>query len=147
MFKQAGPARLRVLECQPGSEYDQETFHYFVSVEQARAQRSGAVVRLLLVSLEPVTGSPVPLPRGVARQVFAGLGAILRDTDIVGWYTQRVVIGAVLVAPHREAAEDISVFQRRVQLTLSRRLPPPLAAGLQVAIVPCQQILSSGARS
>jgi hypothetical protein len=123
-----------LLECPPGSEYDEEAFQYFLGLEQARADRTYKPIRVLLASLEPMPNQSTAFPRANAERVFAGLRLTLRDTDVVGWYRQDHIAGAVLSFP-ATAATDVSMFERRIETALRRRLPAPLAQRLRLRMV------------
>lgn len=136
MANQYRSGAIRVLECPRGEEYDEETFGYFLAMEQARAERSNHPLRLLLVSLEPVPGQPMPFPRAGAVRAFAALRLALRDTDVMGWYRQERVAGVVLtVPPGPAAAETVAPLERRVGEGLRRRLPETLARMVRVTVV------------
>ena len=124
----------RLLECPQGSEYDEEAFMYFLGIERARAERAHQPVRVLLASLEPVPNQPAGFPHASAQKVFAGLRLTLRDTDVVGWYRQDHIAGAVLTFP-ATAGADVTTFERRIETALRRRLPAPLAERLQLRMV------------
>jgi hypothetical protein len=127
---------IRALECRPGAEYDEETFLYFLAIERARAERSNHRVRLLLATLEPIPGRPVPIPRASAARLFKGLRLTLRDTDIMGWYEQDRVAGAVLSAPvDGPGWETSGPIEQRVGDGLRRRLPAKIAGDLRVRVV------------
>ncbi len=74
---------LKALECPPGTEYDEDTFLYFLAVEQARAERSNYPLRLLFATLEPTPGNPAPIPPVRATRLFEGLRLALRETDVI----------------------------------------------------------------
>ena len=126
----------RALECPPGTEYDEETFLYFLAIEQARAERSKHRLRLLLATLEPVPGRPIPIPGASAGRLFEGLRLSLRDTDVVGWYRQGFAAGAVLSeragTPEPETAGRV---EQRVGEALRRRLPEKTVRNLRVRVV------------
>ena len=123
-------------ECPPGAAYDEETFNYFLSTELARAERSNRRLRILLVTVEPVPGRPIPIPRASAGRLFEGLRLSLRDTDIVGWYRQGFAAGAVLSeragTPEPETAGRV---EQRVGEALGRRLPEKTVRSLRVRVV------------
>jgi hypothetical protein len=126
---------IRALECPPGTEYDEETFHYLLGIERARAERSNRRVRLLLATVEPVPGESVPLPRASATRLFAGLRLLLRDTDIMGWYRQDRVAGAVLCARGDAPEEETSkLIVQRVGEGLRQYLPRKIASSLRVRV-------------
>ena len=126
---------IRALECPPGTEYDEETFLYFLTMERARAGRSNQRLRLLLATLEPAPGKPVPIPPASAARLFRALRLLLRDTDVMGWYRQDRVAGAILSAragtPENETS---SVIEQRVREGLLERLPSSVARSLRVRI-------------
>ena len=124
----------RLLECPQGSEYDEEAFQYFLGIEQARADRTHHPIRVLLASLEPLPNQSGAFPRASAEQVFAGLRLTLRDTDVVGWYRQDHIAGAVLSFP-ANVGSDVATFERRIETALRRRLPAPLAQRLRLRMV------------
>lgn len=124
----------RLLECPAGREYDEETFHYFLGVEQARAAHARRQVALLLAAFEPTPDRLAAFPDGPAvRGLFETLRAATRETDIVGWYRQRLVAGVVLDTSHDALAA--AALQRRVESGLRRRLPRRLARRLHVQLV------------
>ena len=123
----------RLLECPRDSEYDDEAFRYFLSVETARAERARQPLRLLLASFEPSPNQPAPFPRDVAAKVFEGLRLTLRDTDVVGWHEQNRVAAAVMHVTV-DVGADFTAFERRVESGLRRRLPAHLARSLRVRV-------------
>ena len=135
MSKQPSRRSIRALECPPGAEYSEETFLYFLNMERARTGRSTQRLRLLLATLEPETGKPVPIPPASAARLFKALKLLLRDTDIMGWYRQDRVAGAILTAragtPEDETA---SLIEERVREGLMKRLPSSLARVLRVQV-------------
>lgn len=124
------------LECLPGREYDEDTFLYFLDVERSRANRSNHSLRLLLVSVEPVPGKPIPLRRATAVRLFAGLRESLRETDVMGWYRQGRVAGAVLRArPDADGPEMSRIIRERVDEEFRRRLRPTDMHTLRVRMI------------
>jgi hypothetical protein len=126
---------IRALERQPGTEYSEETFLYLLDVERARAERSHQRLWLLLATLEPVAGRPDPITPASAAKLFEGLRQSLRDTDIMGWYRQDRVAGAVLTARADAPEEETSgLVEQRVGDGLRRQLPRSLARDLRVKV-------------
>ena len=135
MANQDRPKPIRALECQPGAEYNEETFLHLLAIEQARAERSNQRLRLLLATLEPVPGKPALIPPATAAKLFEGLRLLLRDTDVMGWYRQARVAGAVLsVRPNAPAAEESGLIEQRVREGLRKRLPSKVARSLRVRV-------------
>lgn len=126
---------VRSLGRRSAAEYDEETFLHLLAIEQARADRARRRLRLLLATLEPVAGRPVPFSDASALRLFAGLKQLLRDTDFMGWYRHGLVAGAVLAAPgDEEEAETAAAIEKRVEAGLRRTLPPRVANELRVRV-------------
>jgi hypothetical protein len=114
--------------------YNQEAFRYFLANERKRSELSNRPFLLLLVDLQqPQLNGRIQAP--VASKLFAGLVTCLRDTDVIGWYHEGRVAGAVLT--HVEDAQSIDVsgeIRGRVTRLLSAALPAAIAARLQVRV-------------
>ena len=124
------------LECPPGSVYDEDTFGYLLEIERARAERSDHPVRLLFATVEPVPGEPVPISPSSATKLFAGLKQSLRETDVMGWYRQDRVAGAVLSARAGTPRPGVSdLVEQRVGERLRQRLPSRIARSLRVRVI------------
>lgn len=124
------------LECPSGSEYDEPTFRYFLELEQARAGRVNAPVPLLFATFEPEPGRPSKLPAASAAKLFNGLREALRDTDVMGWYRQDHVAGAVISASADDLVAGVAaVVERRVREGIRRNLPSKIADRVRVRII------------
>jgi hypothetical protein len=121
----------------PGRTYDEETFRYFLSVEEERSHRSSRPLLLLLVDLKKEDpGMPgTRFEHGIAGQLFTALWACLRETDFVGWYLDGQVAGAVLTHIGDTAQADVSaLISQRVGNALRGSLPPRVASRLRVLV-------------
>jgi len=126
---------IRALESQPGTAYDEETFLHLLAIERARADRSKQRLRLLLVTLEPTAARPVSIAPASAAKLFDGLRLLLRETDILGWYQQPQVAGAVLTAPNDAPGfETADLIEKRVGDGLRERLPASVARHVRVRL-------------
>jgi len=126
----------RVLECRSDREYDEDAFSYFLAMERARAEHAKRPLRLLFASLEARPGTPGPFSPESAARLFEGLRRSLRDTDIVGWYRQGRVAGAILSAGDgRPAADGTAAIEERVGECLRQCLPPKEAGNLKLSAV------------
>ena len=119
---------IRVLDAQDDEPYDEETFGYFLSLEQARATRSGQSVCLLTARLGPAPEAQMP-PK-VAASVHAALRQTLRDTDVIGWQRKGVELAAALSA----APADLAAFVTRVERSVAAGLKPAQAKALRVSV-------------
>ena len=116
------------------SVYNQEAFRYFLGHERKRSELSNRPFLLLLVDLSSTQVARRIHPT-IASRLFDGLAACLRDTDVVGWYHEGRVAGAVLT--HVEDAGQVNVpeeIRGRVNSSLASVLPSNIAAGVQVRV-------------
>jgi hypothetical protein len=93
-----------------GIAHNEAAFHHFLRIERTRAAESGHGLALVLVRL-PNTGPVAHFPTPLAAQVFAALGATVREVDFVGWFREGRVAAAVLVqrsAPAMATREHIA---------------------------------------
>jgi hypothetical protein len=67
--------------------------------------------------------------------VFAGLARSLRDTDVIGWYSEGHIAGAVLTHLGEASIADVSrLMAERVIRTLRVDLPEEMAGRLKVRL-------------
>jgi hypothetical protein len=118
-----------------GHAYNEETFQYLLALERKRAERSGRPFLLLLVDLGPGPAEGVGLDRIVARRLFPALWRCLRETDVVGWYREPRVAGAVLTDLGDGHAADVGrLMSERISGVLDDVLPSEIARRLQVRV-------------
>jgi hypothetical protein len=111
----------------PIAIYNEEAFRYFLEIERKRAEASNRPFLLLLVDLlkTPGTGD---IDAARAEALFAALTTSLRETDFVGWYHAKSVIGAVLTQhAHSVDADAQAVVCDRVLASMRKQLPAALA--------------------
>lgn len=114
--------------------YNEEAFRYFLVHERKRSELSNRPFLLLLVDLQS-TQLAGRIDPPIANKLFDGLAECLRDTDVIGWYHEGRVAGAVLT--HVDDAGQVDVpeeIRGRVSGTLGSALPSNVAAGLQVRV-------------
>ena len=118
-----------------GDAYNEEAFHYLLAVERKRFEHSSRPFVLLLVDLEQRSGQSDRMDPIVGARVFAGLAHSLRDTDVVGWYREGRVVGAVLTHLGDASVADVSrQMAERVTQTLGDGLPDEIARRLKVRL-------------
>jgi hypothetical protein len=112
--------------------YNQAAFSYFLEIERRRSERSNRPFMLLLADLGIPSDRMEP---DVAASLLSGLEGCLRETDVVGWYVNGQVAGAVLTerASFEEEA-SARVVRERVTRVLTGRLPRAIAHRLQVRV-------------
>jgi hypothetical protein len=129
-----GPTR--TLDCPKGMACDEDAFQYLLDLERARAGRSNHPVQLLFATIESAPGKPAAIPAPSAARLFQGMRKSLRETDVVGWYRQGRVAGAVLTArPDAQAPGMSGLIEQRVEDGLRQGLPAKVARGLRVRVV------------
>jgi hypothetical protein len=123
------------LESRLGKAYNEEAFRYFLEIERKRAARAQRPVVLLLMTPRdsPHTGERIdPV---LAAKLFSGLWRCLRETDIVGWYREHRVAGAVLTQLDDVPRPDVSdLIRHRVGGTLRDCFASDVARRLRVRV-------------
>jgi hypothetical protein len=115
--------------------YNEEAFRYFLELESKRSEISNRPFLLLLVDLHKPSTGPVAIVPSSAREIFSALSVCVRETDFVGWYRTRSVVGAVLTQ-HQDPRSGClqETASRRIEQLLRDRLSPELANQLQVRV-------------
>jgi hypothetical protein len=112
--------------------YNEDAFRYFLEIERKRSEVSGRPLLLLLVD---VKGLEDGIDTPTAHAVMSGLSACLRETDFVGWYRDKRVVGAVLTQrASKHPAEMLSEISERVSGRLARHVAASLAGRLQLRV-------------
>ena len=125
--KQFGAAQ----EDATGRAYNQAAFHYFLALEQKRSELAGRVFVLLLVD-KHVAGAPVGFDPDTAARLFVALRGCLRDTDLLGWYQEGLVMGAVLT--HLAACSATPLVEDRFGRTIRESLERESGARIHVRV-------------
>ena len=121
------------LEGRLGQAYNEEAFRYFVEIERKRAARLGRPRLLLLVGL---TGQPKPNARispVLAARLFSNLWLCLRETDVIGWYREDRIAGALLTQLPDRPPQPGGI-RERVTRALCEGLRADLARGFRVHV-------------
>src|SRR5216683_41108 len=71
----------------------EELFKVVLKNERKRADRCNHPFVLLIVAVD---GQPAPASSFIWRPVIETLGALIRETDIMGWLAWRAAIGIIL---------------------------------------------------
>jgi len=117
------------------SAYNEEAFQYLLSVERKRFEHSSRPFVLMLVELEEGADQPARIEPALGARVFAGLTRTLRDTDVIGWYHEGRIAGAVLTHLGEASVAEVSRrMAERVTRTLHDHLPEDIAHRLKVRL-------------
>ena len=123
------------LEGRLGQAYNEDAFRYFLEIERKRAARAHRPVLLLLLDLrdQPAIGPRIdPM---LAAKLFSGLWRCLRETDVVGWYREERVAGAVLTQVDDGPRSEVTrVTRERVSTALCQDLSADVARRLRVRV-------------
>jgi hypothetical protein len=118
-----------------GRAYNEEAFRYFLELELKRSELSNRPFLLLLVDLQKTSAGPGTITPASARELFSALSVCVRETDFVGWYRTRSVVGAVLTQHSDPSGGCLQeTASRRIEQLLRDRLSPELAKELQVRV-------------
>jgi hypothetical protein len=99
----------------PAPGYNEEAFQYFLADEEKRKKHSAHASLLVLVDFEPAMVTPERDRLHRLQAAFSRLSLCLRETDIVGWYRQGRVVGAVLTdVADPIAPETVRLIEQRI---------------------------------
>ena len=127
-----------------GHAYNEEAFRYLLGLQQKRAERSEQPFLLVLIDFAGESGSVVRIDPVLARKLFKGLCNALRETDLIGWYREEHIAGAVLGAPGGQSWAEVStIVTQRIDRILSESLPASVCDRLQVRVCQVQPKLAS----
>jgi hypothetical protein len=121
-----------------GQAYNEDAFRYLLAIERNRGARLGRPFLLALIGLRSDRAHPgARVERAVAAKLFSCLWLCLRETDVVGWYREDRVAGAVLSqVPEGHVAELCQSIRRRVSAALAASLPAEAGRRVQVHVYP-----------
>jgi hypothetical protein len=123
------------LESRLGQAYNEEAFRYFLDVERKRATRAQRPVVLLLLDLRRLPASSSPIDPLLAAKLFSGLWLCLRETDVVGWFREERIAGAVLTQLDSSPGLNVSqAIRGRVDGAIGNGLPAEISRGLRVRV-------------
>jgi hypothetical protein len=130
------PCSCRLALTGHGEAYNEAAFHHFLTIERNRADASMRPSLLLLVEFDTKRGVPVHVGHDLAERLFSALADSLRDTDMIGWYREQRIAGAVLTDLRDEPRLMVRPISDRVRQVLRRDLPEHVATQVRVRV--CQ---------
>jgi hypothetical protein len=123
------------LEGRLGQAYNEDAFRYFLEIERKRAARAHRPVLLLLLDLREQPAAGPHIDSMLAAKLFSGLWRCLRETDVVGWYREDHVAGAVLTQVEDGPRSEVTrVTRERVRTALCQDLSADVARRLRVRV-------------
>src|SRR5207247_74070 len=112
------------LESQLGQACNEEAFRHFLAIERKRSRRSGRPFLLLLVGLKKRRGMTGRIDSVVAAQLFACLWLSLRESDVVGWFREGRMAGALLLqAGETPGTDTTDLVCGKIRRSLQESLP------------------------
>jgi hypothetical protein len=117
-----------------GEAYNEQAFHHFLAIERKRSEASTRPFLLLLVEFDKHLGLPVPMNREIESRLFGAIAESLRDTDVIGWYREHRIAGAVLTDLGDAPQAIMPTITNRVRRLLQRDLAASLALLVQVRV-------------
>jgi hypothetical protein len=127
------------LEGRLGLAYNEEAFRHFLAIERKRGDRSCHSTLLLLISMKRQPAMSRRMPPRVAAGVFSGLWDAVREADVIGWFREDRVAGALLTQGADPPVQGVPLrIARRITEMLSVRVPRDAARQLHVRVVQLQ---------
>lgn len=117
-----------------GEAYNEEAFHHFLAIERKRSEATTRPFLLLLVEFDKQLGVPVHIGHDMAARLFSALAESLRDTDVIGWYREERIAGAVLTDLGDAPQAIVPHITDRVRQVLGRDFPSDVAPQVQVRV-------------
>ena len=102
---------------------DEETFRQMIAIERKRTERSSAPFLLML--LEADSDQSAKKHRATLDAATAALLASSRDTDLIGWYKDREILGAIFTGlVVNDKGSILDTFLNKINATLREELSP-----------------------
>src|SRR5712692_966597 len=108
----------------------EDLFKSVLTKERKRADRCKQPLVLLLVAFE----GPYADSAFVWRPVIESLGTVTRESDVIGWFDRRGVIGTVLTEVRAFDETNVRALKGRIRLALAGRLDAQTAARCSIRI-------------
>ena len=116
--------------------YDEEAFRYFLAMERLRSAGSPRSFVLVVISMRQGLELGRTWPSDIAAAVFQVLLNAVRDVDVIGWYRQGRMAGAVLVQRTQAGDELVARVTARLAAQYESALPAHVRAKLRIRAFP-----------
>jgi hypothetical protein len=124
------------LESRLSQAYNEEAFRHFLAIERTRGNRSRRSTLLLLIDMKHQPTMSRRMPPMVAARVFSGLWHGVREVDVIGWFREDRVAGALLIQGADPLAPGTPLrIARRIAGMLSVCVRGPAARQLRVRVL------------
>jgi lipopolysaccharide/colanic/teichoic acid biosynthesis glycosyltransferase len=112
---------------------DEVAFAELLRFERKRTDRSQRPFLLLLLEFRPLFQGGHRARKILVRNVIQSLKCGTRETDVMGWYKNKTVIGVIFTELHQENPA-ISTILERVNAGLRAQLTPEQIAAIAVSV-------------
>jgi hypothetical protein len=116
--------------------YNEEAFRHLLRIERMRAEQSRCSFLLVLISIKKQAFKGAVIPHSIATRIFGGLRFSVREVDLIGWFRDERVAGAVLMPGAHPPALNVSEqIRQRITKTLRDRVPSDIGQRLHVRVL------------
>jgi hypothetical protein len=116
-----------------GEALNELAFHFLLEMERKRFERSEQPYALLLIDLNAGSAGHARIDDALCSRLFDGLTRAVRETDVIGWYRERQIAGALLTHLDDASVSDVcNRLSERIVQSLHDRLPVAVAARVTV---------------
>ena len=120
-----------------GHMYNEEAFRYLLASESKRSLRSGYSFNILLIYSIDKHGLIQHMDCDVIDTVVGTLLRTVRETDYIGWYLERRIVGAVLTVLGQDSEVEVSArIQQRLMEIIQTEVSAEKSGRQQIRI--CQ---------
>jgi lipopolysaccharide/colanic/teichoic acid biosynthesis glycosyltransferase len=117
----------------PEALVPQETFHSMLTLERRRAERSRKPFVLMLVDAHGLPESRKA--EKFLRQLTSVVSSLTRETDVVGWYKENVILGVIFTEVSLEGKRHITdILSSKVVSALHKELGRELSSHLIITL-------------
>ena len=103
-----------------GSVISEAEFVQLIRLERRRSERSGQPFMLMLLSSEDF---PEEAAGALGRTIVESISACTRETDVIGWYQQRLTMGLLLTEVGRSDHAAVKAITHKISAALQEALP------------------------
>lgn len=112
---------------------DESTFTQALAVERKRTERTKSPFLLMLLEIEGEYDNPRTTPAALATTTSV-LASFCRDTDLIGWYKDRQVLGVIYTGLHAgDKRAIINTFRGKLHNILEAELPEDVFSRVRVS--------------
>ena len=112
--------------------YEELDFLHLLYRERRRSERFGRPLCLVLLDQAAIGNGAAP--GGALRQVFDQLQGSVRETDIIGWYSQNSTLAIMFSDLSQMSPDIVNALGTKVSNAISLALPPEIAKHIRMSV-------------